>query len=278
VSTVRPPRDIPRLDALRRSATHARSSHGGRAEHPWRFPASRRPRLRPAKPGRPGEKLQLFRGSAAPRAISTFALGMEEHEPTIGAIAMGHESGTRSSVVVSRFCRTSTSTFCGRKASDRPALRRSVVSVSEPPSPKFHASFGKHARAARRSLAGSRIAGSSSPPCLERGRFFGKGASKGPLPQTFGAPRRSRGAPLWPTCASSMSFIRHRWLPVEPWPRLFEWRAESEERCLVTVAPRRADGDGNRHRPSPAANHRRLAVSLNQTVNGENEKTPAQYS
>ena len=73
----------------------------------------------------------------------------------MGANATGHESGSPSSVVERSMWRTSTSTFwrIARRSRLR-RLRRIVVSVSEPPAPKFHTSRGSRARAARR-ISGS---------------------------------------------------------------------------------------------------------------------------
>src|SRR2546425_27590 len=73
----------------------------------------------------------------------------------MGATPTGEESGTPSRLVRRSISRTSTRTFCAiaRRSRCR-RLRRSVASDSLPPSPKFQASRGSRARAARR-ISGS---------------------------------------------------------------------------------------------------------------------------
>src|SRR2546429_980658 len=73
----------------------------------------------------------------------------------MGATATGHESGTPRRLVRRSIARTSTRTFCWMARRSRwRRLRRRVLSVSAPPSPKFHASRGRRALAARR-ISGS---------------------------------------------------------------------------------------------------------------------------
>src|SRR5436309_10566756 len=91
----------------------------------------------------------------APRAISTSPSGWKRTRPPIGATPTGAESGTPSRLVRRSISRTSTRTFCAIASRSRcRRLRRSVASDSLPPSPKFQASRGSRARAARR-ISGS---------------------------------------------------------------------------------------------------------------------------
>src|SRR5213083_1825811 len=73
----------------------------------------------------------------------------------MGAIDTGHARGTPRRLVRRSIWRTSMRTCCwiARRSRWR-RLRRSVVSVSAPPSPKFHTSRGRRPRAARR-ISGS---------------------------------------------------------------------------------------------------------------------------
>src|SRR5215510_7782436 len=73
----------------------------------------------------------------------------------MGAMPTGDESGTPSRLVRRSISRTSTRTCCAMASRSMwRLLRRSVVSDSLPPSPKFQASRGSRARAARR-ISGS---------------------------------------------------------------------------------------------------------------------------
>src|SRR5216110_3467288 len=92
---------------------------------------------------------------AAPRAISTSPSGWKRMRPPMGAIDTGHARGTPRRLVRRSIWRTSMRTCCwiARRSRWR-RLRRSVVSVSAPPSPKFHTSRGRRPRAARR-ISGS---------------------------------------------------------------------------------------------------------------------------
>src|SRR5437762_7628244 len=87
----------------------------------------------------------------APRAISTSPSGWKRTSPPMGATATGQVSGTPRRLVRRSIARTSTRTFCWMARRSRwRRLRRSVRSVSAPPSPKFHASRGSRCLAARR--------------------------------------------------------------------------------------------------------------------------------
>src|SRR5947207_15449577 len=91
----------------------------------------------------------------APRAISTSPSGWKRTSPPMGATATGQVSGTPRRLVRRSIARTSTRTFCWMARRSRwRRLRRSVRSVSAPPSPKFHASRGSRCLAARR-ISGS---------------------------------------------------------------------------------------------------------------------------
>src|SRR5947199_385755 len=81
--------------------------------------------------------------------------GWNRMRPPMGATDTGHARGTPRRLVRRSIWRTSTRTCCwiARRSRWR-RLRRSVVSVSAPPSPKFHTSRGKRSRAARR-ISGS---------------------------------------------------------------------------------------------------------------------------
>src|SRR6266567_1316835 len=91
--------------------------------------------------------------------LRTSLLGVPLSAPVgiapMGAMPTGADSGTPSRLVRRSISRTSTSTFCAiARRSKWRLLRRRVASDSLPPSPKFHASRTRRARAARR-ISGS---------------------------------------------------------------------------------------------------------------------------
>src|SRR2546425_851433 len=164
--------------------------------------------------------------------------------PPMGATDTGHARGTPRRLVRRSIWRTSTRTCCwiARRSRWR-RLRRSVVSVSAPPSPKFHTSRGRRSRAARR-ISGSvtKRGGWLMPPYYTLPREGTDADVSGPG-TSGGAFRRRRARPL-----ASAALV----VVAEPEPR----RGNAEPGIVRRDPEVAGDGDADAAAHAVAVDHR----------------------